>query len=244
MNAGPDGGQAAAINRGLSDSSGDILAWVNADDLLLPGTLACVANYFEKNPDVDVIYGNRVLIDAHGQDVGVWVTPPHGPDSLQWFDFIPQETAFWRRSIWEEVGGIDTGYAYGFDWDLFLRFHSAGAKIVRLPRFLGAFRQHDDQKTRRGYEEAQAELERIRDEFHGRTVSIGEAQGHAERLLIRTMPRHVFRRFAWHSGRRVPVPAEPLPDGRRPTNGGSPVNGAARANGHGANGTNGATPAD
>ena len=191
---GPDSGQAEAINKGLDGSSGEILAWINADDLLLPGALAHVARYFDRNPDVDLVYGNRVLIDERGRDVGVWVTPRHGLDSLRWFDFIPQETAFWRRGIWERVGGIDTGFDYGFDWDLFLRFHEAGATIRRLPRFLGAFRQHDDQKTRRNRDRAQAELESIRQDFHGRDVTLAEAKARARKLLIRSAPHHLAHR--------------------------------------------------
>ncbi len=250
VNAGPDEGQAEAINEGLNDAGGEILAWINADDMLLPGALARVSRYFVANPDVDVVYGNRVLLDEQGQDVGLWVTPPHSPDSLQWFDFIPQETVFWRRSIWERVGGIDSSYTYGFDWDLFLRFHAAEARIVRLPRFLGAFRQHEGQKTRRCYEDAQAELEAIRHRFHGRAVSIEEAQARSEKVLIRAAPHHIYQRLAWHSGRSVPVEAGPYSeaDARgaepRSTATGSPASGAATGaaaaagggNGHGGNG--------
>jgi glycosyltransferase involved in cell wall biosynthesis len=213
VHGGPDSGQAEAINKGLGGSSGEILAWINADDLLLPGTLAYVARYFERNPGVDLVYGNRVLIDEQGRDVGVWVTPRHGLDSLRWFDFIPQETAFWRRDIWERVGGIDTGFDYGFDWDLFLRFHEAGATIRRLPRFLGAFRQHDDQKTRRNRDRAQAELESIRQGFHGRDVTIEEAKTRSRRLLIRSAPHHVMHRCGRLVRRSVKVEVAPNGNG-------------------------------
>jgi GT2 family glycosyltransferase len=208
--AGADDGQGDAINRGFERSSGEILAWVNADDVLLPGTLAHVASFFCEHPEVDMVYGNRVLIDERGEDVGVWVTPPHSVESLQWFDFIPQETVFWRRQLWERAGGIDTRYEYGFDWDLFLRFHRAGAEIVRLPRFLAAFRQHEGQKTRRGHDEAQRELDSIRAEFHGRPVDLADAKVRAERLLIRAIPHHAMRLSAWRAPRRrVPVQAAP-----------------------------------
>jgi GT2 family glycosyltransferase len=205
-----DGGQGDAINNGFAASHGQIMAWINADDICLPGTLAFVARYFESHPDVDVIYGNRVLVDEQGNDVGIWVTPPHSADSIQWFDFLPQETVFWRRSLWERVGGIDTSLHFGLDWDLFLRFHRAGAKFVRIPRFMGAFRQHEDQKTRRCHEEAQGELERIRCEHHGRRVSLEEAQAQAEKLLLRAGPHHAFRKLAWRMPRRrITVSAAP-----------------------------------
>lgn len=233
VHAGPDAGQAEAINRGLDSSTGEVLAWVNADDLLLPGTLACVGRYFAEHPEVDMVYGNRVLIDEQGRDVGVWVTPSHSDDSLQWFDFIPQETAFWRRSLWERVGGIDSRFEYGFDWELFLRFQRDGARIVRLSRFLGAFRQHEGQKTRVHQEEALAELESIREDFHGRHVSLAEAQARAERLLVRAAPHHVLRRLAFHRGRGVPVDAGPG-DAHRPTAAGGAAGSGLGGNGNGA----------
>src|SRR5581483_5017571 len=67
---------------------------------------------------------------------------------LIWADYVPQETMFWRRSIWDKAGGyIDESFQFALDWDLLLRFRAAGARFVRLPRFLGAFRVHATQKT-------------------------------------------------------------------------------------------------
>lgn len=224
-----DQGQGDAINRGLDQASGEIMAWLNADDLSLPGTLAYVARYFERHPEIDVLYGNRVLIDDDGDDVGVWVTPPHSPDSIQWFDFLPQETVFWRRSIFEQAGGVDTRFDYGFDWEMFLRFQRAGAGFARAPRFLGAFRQHEDQKTRQFHAEAQDELEMIRRRHHGRHVSIGEAQARAEKMLLRAGPHHVFRKLAWRMPRRrLAVDAAPEPTLAALPSGVAPIR-AARA---------------
>jgi FkbM family methyltransferase len=144
----PDTGQANAINLGFKESQGEIMAWLNSDDLLLPGTLAYVVNYFHENPDVDVVYGHRILIDVKDQIIGKWVLPPHDNDLILWADYIPQETLFWRRSIWEKSGShVDESYQFAMDWELILRFREQGIKFVRLPRFLGAFRVHPEQKT-------------------------------------------------------------------------------------------------
>ena len=132
---------AQAINRGFAHSTGDIMAYLNADDLLLPGSLNFVAAYFEAHPDIDVVYGHRVLIDADGAEIGRWVLPPHEDEVLSWADFVPQETLFWRRDMGERAGGaMDESFRFALDWDLLLRFRDAGARFVRLPRFLGAFR--------------------------------------------------------------------------------------------------------
>ncbi len=142
-----DGGQSAAIGAGLEKSSGEIMAWLNSDDLIFPGTLAYVAHYFEKHPDVDVVYGQRIIIDENGYETGRWVLPRHDSELLTWADFIPQECTFWRRSIYEKVGGMDPDFQFAMDWDLFSRFQQAGAKFVRLPYFMGGFRIHPAQKN-------------------------------------------------------------------------------------------------
>lgn len=142
-----DGGQSAAINRGLRRTTGEIMAYLNSDDILLPGSLAYVADFFSRHPDVDVVYGHRVLIDDTGAEVGRWVLPPHDDRVIAFADFIPQETMFWRRRAWEAVGGIDESFRFAMDWDLILRFRDAGMTFRRLPRFLGAFRVWPDQKS-------------------------------------------------------------------------------------------------
>lgn len=144
----PDGGQANAINAGFAKGYGDIMAWVNSDDCLAPGVLHYIAEYFAKHPKVDVVYGHRVIIDTHGDDIGRWFLPSHNPKELRYADYIPQETMFWRRSLWEKVGGyVDESFQFALDWNLLLRFLKAGARFARLPYFMGYFRYHKSQKS-------------------------------------------------------------------------------------------------
>ena len=96
-----DEGHAHAINLGFAHATGDVMAFLNSDDLLLPGSLHYVARYFERHPDVDVVYGHRVLVDKNDMEIGRWVMPRHDDEVLSWADFVPQETLFWRRRIWE-----------------------------------------------------------------------------------------------------------------------------------------------
>ena len=143
-----DNGQSHAINLGFAQTTGEIMAWLNSDDLLLPGTLAYIADYFNTHPDVDVIYGNRLMIDEQGMEIGRWILPGHDGKVLSWVDYIPQETLFWRRRIWEKAGNkIDVSFQFAMDWDLLLRFREAGAQFTHLPHFIGAFRVHKQQKT-------------------------------------------------------------------------------------------------
>jgi glycosyltransferase involved in cell wall biosynthesis len=169
----PDGGQATALNTGFAKTSGEIMAWLNADDLLLPGTLHYIARYFERHGDIEVVYGHRVLIDEHDREIGRWVLPPHDADVLRCVDFVPQETMFWRRELWERTGGyIDESFEFAIDWELLLRFQASGARIVRVPRFLGAFRVHPSQKTSLHLETiGRVEIERLRQRSLGRYMS-------------------------------------------------------------------------
>ena len=143
----PDAGQGASVAEGFARCTGDILAWTNSDDILLPGALAFVNEYFQRHPEVDALYSHRVIIDAGGAEVGRWILPPHDDRALRWADYVPQETLFWRRSLYEKAGGLDASWQFALDWDLLLRFQRAGARIVRVPYFLGAFRLHEAQKS-------------------------------------------------------------------------------------------------
>ena len=154
------------------------MAWLNSDDMLLPGALAYVGRYFAEHPDVDVVYGHRILVDADDREIGRWVMPAHDDEILSWADYVPQETLFWRRDAWERIGGrLTEEYRFALDWDLLVRMREAGATTVRLPRFLGAFRVHEAQKSSAQVETlGVGEMNRLRRRIHGRAVSPVETQ--------------------------------------------------------------------
>jgi glycosyltransferase involved in cell wall biosynthesis len=192
----PDRGQTHALNLGFAHASGDILAYLNSDDMLLPGTLSYVVRYFHDHPEVDVVYGHRVFIDSRDQEVGRWVLPRHSHSMLAWADYVPQETMFWRRRVWDQVGAcFDESFQFAMDWDLLLRFRQVGAKMVRLPRFLGAFRVHDQQKSQAQLATiGEREMTRLRRRCHGRDVDRREIR----RGILGYLLRHsVCNRLYW-----------------------------------------------
>lgn len=143
-----DHGQYSAVNIGFRHSTGEIMAYLNSDDMLMPGTLHFVNHYFKNNPNVDVIYGHRVVVDENDMQVGRWILAPHNNKVISYVDFVPQETLFWRRSAWIKVGkSIDESFKFAADWDLLMRFMQSGAKIIRVPYILGIFRFHKAQKS-------------------------------------------------------------------------------------------------
>ena len=172
----PDSGQAVAINRGFAGTTGEVMGWLNSDDLFLPGALASVAGYFARHAEIDVVYGHRILVDENDDEIGRWMMPDHDDEVLSWADFVPQETLWWRRSIWDRVGGrVDESFQFAMDWDLLVRFREAGARFARLPRFLGGFRVHPRQKTCASIlEVGHEEMDRIRKRVLGRVPERSE----------------------------------------------------------------------
>lgn len=187
----PDRGQADAVRKGFDHIAAqlgpdDVMAWLNSDDLLAPRALRYVAEYFAAHPDVDCVYGHRIIIDPHDQEIGRWIMPKHDPRALEWIDYVPQETMFWRKRAWDLVGGVDPSFQFALDWDLLARFTQAKLKIVRLPYFLGCFRIHVTQKTSAAIHTTGAdEMTRIRTRFHGAESQADQARINAWARRIR-----------------------------------------------------------
>ena len=142
----PDGGQADAIAAGFERSTGEIMTYLNSDDVLATGTLHFVSEFFQKNRRIDFIYSHRVAIDEQDKVIWYWGLPRHVTYLMRRWDFIPQETCFWRRRLFEKAGNIDRTFTFAMDYDLFVRFMAIG-RFCRVERILAAFRVHDSSKT-------------------------------------------------------------------------------------------------
>jgi hypothetical protein len=163
------------------------MAWFNSDDLVAPRAFSFVASFFANHPEVDVVYGHRIIIDDADREIGRWIMPRHEADSIEWIDYVPQETLFWRKRAWDVAGGIDPTFQFALDWDLLARFHKAGCRIVRIPYFLGCFRVHPQQKTSQVIHTTGAEeMARIRLRFHGSEKDdAAMIERHARRIRFR-----------------------------------------------------------
>jgi hypothetical protein len=197
-----DGGQGDAINRGFAHTSGEIMAYLNSDDLLLPGSLAFAARYLADHPDVDAVYGQRLIVDEADHVIGAWVTPPHDDDMLGLSNVVPQETLYWRRSAWDRVGGMDASFQFALDWDFLVRLRDSGARIVRVNRYLGAFRAHGRQKSQAELAVGDAESDALRERVHGRPMSWEEATARMRPYLRRHVAHHTLHRVV----ARLPLP--------------------------------------
>src|SRR5207247_2446024 len=119
---------ADAINKGFQRSQGDILGWLNADDLYCPGTLKEVALQFETNPELMMIYGDACHIDADGNVLDNYPVAEYHWENLAFHCFICQPACFFRRSLIEAVGYLDPRLHYALDLDLWVRFGLAQKK--------------------------------------------------------------------------------------------------------------------
>ena len=188
----PDHGQADAIARGFARSTGEIMAYLNSDDLLAPDALHFVARFFKKNPKIDWIYSHRCTIDDDDRVIWYWILPPHASFLMRRWDYIPQETCFWRRSLFEKTGNIDRSYRFAMDYDLFVRFMNQGCGR-RLNRFLGIFRDHGTSKTKQLLETVGAtEMLRVRRKFRIRAAITDGFFG----LLLGNWVKYAGRYFA------------------------------------------------
>jgi glycosyltransferase involved in cell wall biosynthesis len=143
-----DGGQASAINAGLSRATGDVIGWVNSDDLYTKGALEKVGRYFAEHPDVMLVYGDCLCINEHDRVLGIIKPGPFDPAKLAYRCYLMQMAVFFRRDLLERVGSFDTNFAYALDWDLWLR---AGLlferQIAYLPETLACYRTHAQSQT-------------------------------------------------------------------------------------------------
>ena len=144
----PDRGQSHAINKGFQRATGDILVWLNSDDVYLPGTLHTVGRFFVEHPDVDMVYGDQIEIDEAGQvlralrslNFNRWVLLARGMS-------VSQPASFIRRQVYEQVGGPDEALYWNMDYDYVLRIAFSGHKIKRIAQPLARFRLHSTSKT-------------------------------------------------------------------------------------------------
>jgi glycosyltransferase involved in cell wall biosynthesis len=144
----PDRGQTDALIKGFRRATGEIQGWLCSDDLLLPGALQRVLHYFDTHPEVDAMYGDSLWIDAEG----LFLRPKKEIRFNRFvylFDhnYISQPSMFWRRRLYDKVGGLDAQFNLAMDSDLWERF-SRHTRIGHMPAYLSCMRYYPAQKTR------------------------------------------------------------------------------------------------
>ena len=142
----PDKGQAEAINKGFSRATGEILAWLNSDDVYLPGAFQRVAAFFASHPGIGLLYADLHSIDYAGRHFNTITYAPYTLADLLAFRIIGQPSVFFRRSLLDSAGLLDLSYRYLLDHHLWIRLASQ-TEMHYLPQPLAAARHHPAAKN-------------------------------------------------------------------------------------------------
>lgn len=168
----PDKGQCDAIHRGFAKATGDVLYWINSDDVLLPGALRAVHDAFGRDAGLEVLTGYGVAIDGEDRIIQM---KRRVHDSPWWgmlgYLRVHQPCTFFRRSLYESVGGLDLDLHCTLDTDLWYRMFRARSRWGGVDRFLAAYRLHAEAKgstLQRQYAEERALMKQRYPDLVGR----------------------------------------------------------------------------
>jgi glycosyltransferase involved in cell wall biosynthesis len=192
-----DRGQAHALNKGLAHATGEIVAYLNSDDLYLPGSFTAVVNYFRQHPECEWLCGDTRMFGEDREEMLISANvPKSAAQALSWAYKAPQPGMFWKRELLRE--GFDDRWRYCFDHELYVRLLLAGHQCEHLPLTLAAYRLHDTSKTVAEGDLFDHEFDQIADIYEPRLAGRGRRWCAATRLL-----RQSFA--ASRAGRRGPA---------------------------------------
>ncbi len=148
-----DQGQVAAINEGLRVATGDVVGWLNSDDVLMPGALEQVASRFNEDASLIWLHGDCRVIDSDDLEIRRWISTykrfqakRYSRPRLLANNFISQMTVFWRHDVMESIGYLDESLPLAFDYDYWLRLSRLGEPAY-VPQILAAFRWYSTSKS-------------------------------------------------------------------------------------------------
>jgi glycosyltransferase involved in cell wall biosynthesis len=191
----PDGGQCQALNKGFRRSTGEWLAWLNSDDVYLPGALMTIAQTIRSRSSINWIVGAVRVGDDRLNKLGTF-SPVCDTD--YWLDFVctkkrhgtalPQQGSFWSRRAWEKAGCLDESFHFAMDHEFWGRLAYNGFRPVCLNAELAVFRQHAETKTASGQTSFLADEKAVIDKWLCR---VSAADARKLRNYRRTMGIHI-----------------------------------------------------
>jgi glycosyltransferase involved in cell wall biosynthesis len=192
----PDRGLTHALNKGIGMASGDVIGWLNADDVYLPGALDAVGEAFARRPDAEWATGRCLIIDAAGSEIRGTIARykdlllrHYSYPALLTQNFVAAPATFARRDALEAVGLFDERFRYSMDYDVWLQLGRRGDPIV-IDRPLASFRMAEGSLSMSGFEKQFAEHAlnaRERGEGHPFAVALNQVASRGIVLAYRLM---------------------------------------------------------
>lgn len=194
----PDRGQADAVNKGVRVTSGEIIGWLNSDDVYCSDAVSRVLEFMASRPELDVVYGDAQVIDAHDRVLGAYYTEPWNPARLIERCYLCQPAVFFRRRVIERFGVFDEQLHYCMDYEYWLRLATGGAAFAYLPEMLAGSRLYPETKTLSSRLAVHHELNTMLSQRLGR-VPDNWLLSHAHTLVELRRARHTPSSFVSHA---------------------------------------------
>ena len=157
----PDSGMYQAINRGFAAARGEVLAYLNSDDLYLPWTIETIVHRLQQDRGADVVYGDALLVDEFTRQARIVFQPPFSKVFLLRTGFLVQPTVFWRRFAYEAVDGFQERFRFVGDLDFFIRM-SDRYRFAKVDEILAVERRHPAAKTSASIVDVLSEARHVR----------------------------------------------------------------------------------
>lgn len=144
-----DNGQSEALNKGFRQATGEIIGWLNSDDRYRPDCFEHILKAFGDNPDVDIIYGDYLMVDESGKVLKIRREIEFSAFILLYHHvlYIPTTATFFRRRIFEDGNWLDESLQYAMDLEFFIRLSELGYRFKHVPHLLADFRMQPNSKT-------------------------------------------------------------------------------------------------
>jgi len=179
----PDGGMYEAVNTGLLMTTGDVIAYLPSDDVYLPWAVRAAVDTFARRPDLDLVYGDGVTVDGDSGVQTLRLYAPFDRASLALYGSLLQPAVFWRRGLFDRLGGFDTTMRFVADLDFWLRAASAGAAIGHVQEVLAVERSHRDRLSTASRDAMDKEESAMRARHSGRLFGTDARQRAAKRHM-------------------------------------------------------------
>lgn len=164
-----DRGQSHAFNKGLAKATGDIIGWLNSDDLYLHPCMREAAEYFAAHPEVDIVFADYIFIDEHGRYLRRRREPAFDFNAYVWTEdcYHANCAGFFRKRVFDRLGGLSEEFHYGMDYELYLRAHREGFRFGHVRSYWGAYRFHSQSKSIAAFDKQQSDARVIFERFRG-----------------------------------------------------------------------------